>query len=129
MDRTMLVDLVTRIKGDRSIRQMAIDTNVTASYISGILKGNYTPSITILNKLTTKSQDSSVTIDMLIASVTVGNYKVENTQLLSDILNYINPAEIGNAIAKGNLLEWCNEIQNNILNIIQITIRKNMEGE
>jgi hypothetical protein len=32
---------VYEIKGDRSIRQMARDTGVSASYITGILKGQY----------------------------------------------------------------------------------------
>lgn len=119
----MLVDLVTRIKGNRSIRQMAIDTDVAASYISGILKGNYTPSITILYKLMTQSQDSSVTIDMLIASVTVGTYK-EVDKLLTDIINCINPIEIGNAIANNELSDWCNKTQNNILNAFQMLNKK-----
>lgn len=124
MDRTMLIDLVTRMKGDRSIRQMAADTDIAASYISGILKGNYTPSITILHKLMAKSQDCSVTIDMLIASITTGFYKEDDMQLLLDMISSINPVEIGNAIANENLLEWCNEIQNDILNITQIVMRR-----
>lgn len=123
MERSMLMDLVVRMKGDRSIRQMAIDTDVAASYISGILKGNYTPSITILYKLMTQSQDCSVTIDMLIASVTVGAYKEDN-ELLTDIINCINPIEIGNAIANNELSDWCNKIQNNILNAFQMLRKK-----
>lgn len=129
MDRTMLIDLVTRMKGDRSIRQMAADTDITASYISGILKGNYTPSIKVLEKLMAKSQDCSVTIDMLIASITTGKYKEDNMQLLIDMLNCINPIEIGNAIAENNLSEWCNEIQNDVLNVVQIMVRRNKKGE
>lgn len=119
MERTMLMDLVARMKGNRSIRQMAIDTDVAASYISGILKGNYTPSITILYKLMAQSQDSSVTINMLITSVTVRAYKKDD-ELLTDIINCINPIEIGNAIANNELSDWCNKIQNNILNVFQM---------
>ena len=40
------------IKGDRSIRQMARDTGVSASYITGILHGQYYPTLKILKRIT-----------------------------------------------------------------------------
>ena len=59
------------IKGDRSIRQMAKDTGVSASYITGILKGKYYPTLKILKRITKPSSHpcGNVTILDLISLV------------------------------------------------------------
>ena len=46
-----LPEAIIAIRGDRSIRRMAEDTGVAASYIVGIIKGEYVPSLQILKKL------------------------------------------------------------------------------
>ena len=63
--------LVNKLKGDRSIRQMASDTNVSASYITSMLKGRYYPTIKILKRLTNPSSKpyGNVTILDLIVSL------------------------------------------------------------
>lgn len=43
---------INELKGNRSIRQMSRDTGVASSYISGILKGKYFPSLKIIQQLT-----------------------------------------------------------------------------
>lgn len=43
---------INELKGNRSIRQMSRDTGVASSYISGILKGKYFPSLKIIQRLT-----------------------------------------------------------------------------
>lgn len=62
---------VYEIKGDRSIRQMAKDINVSASYITGILKGQYYSTLKILKRITSpKSKpQGNVSILDLIALV------------------------------------------------------------
>ena len=62
---------VCKIKGNRSIRQMAIDTGVSASYITGILQGKYYPTLKILKRITKPSSHpcGDVTILDLIALV------------------------------------------------------------
>lgn len=58
----MIGDLVNTLRGDRSIRQMARDTGVAASYISMMEKDNYTPSLEIICKLVKYSPTKQVTI-------------------------------------------------------------------
>ena len=62
------VDAVFEIKGDRSIRQMARDTGVSASYITGILKGQYYPTLKILKRITSpkgKPQGNVTILDLI----------------------------------------------------------------
>ena len=67
---TEFITLLNRIKGNRSIRKMSTDTNISASYITELLKGKYIPSLDILGKLLIKSQDNDVTLNMLIEATT-----------------------------------------------------------
>ena len=111
-DLTEFSALVTRIKGNRSIRKMAEDTDIAASYISNLLKCKYVPSLTILNKLLRKSQDNTITLDDLIRTTTTNNYiNSDNKKNLARI----NPEEIGKHIADGTLEEWCNEVRKGII--------------
>lgn len=65
------INAVTELKGDRSIRQMAADTGVSASYITGILQGKYYPTLKILKRITAPKgmPKGNVTILDLIALV------------------------------------------------------------
>ena len=59
---------VAKIKGDRSIRQMAIDTGIAPSYISGILKRKYYPTLKILKRMTlpkNKPQGNVTILDLI----------------------------------------------------------------
>ena len=59
---------VYELKGDRSIRQMARDTGVAASYITGILKGRYYPTLKILKRITSpkgKPQGNVTILDLI----------------------------------------------------------------
>ena len=59
------IDAVNTIKGDRSIRRMAMDTGISASYITGILKGKYYPTLKILKRLTSPKSNPYGDIDIL----------------------------------------------------------------
>lgn len=58
----MIGDLVKTLRGDRSIRQMAKDTNVAASYISMMEKDSCTPSLEVICKLVKYSPIKDVTV-------------------------------------------------------------------
>lgn len=65
------VEIVKRIKGDRSTRQMAIDSGVSASCLSGVLNGNHLISPDVANKITApeaKPQGGETTEDLMIAA-------------------------------------------------------------
>jgi len=59
---TELAKTLCQIKGDRSIRQMAKDTGVSAAYLSGIIHGNYQPTLKILSKITDPKSHPQITI-------------------------------------------------------------------
>ena len=44
-------EALSAVQGERTIRKMAEDTGITASYISGMKKGKFTPSLQILKKM------------------------------------------------------------------------------
>lgn len=53
-----IASAVNEIKGDRSIREMSEYTGIAASYISGMLKGQYcAPSLEIMCKITDPSSN------------------------------------------------------------------------
>ena len=65
---TELQEIMFKIKGDRSIRQMSRDTGVATTYISGILNGKYpNPSLKIIDKLTCRESNpqANVTSDKI----------------------------------------------------------------
>ena len=60
---------IYEIKGDRSIRQMARDTGVSASYITGILQGKYYPTLKIFKRITSpksRPQGNVTILDLLM---------------------------------------------------------------
>lgn len=69
--------VITELKGERSIRRMAEETGVAASYITGILKEKYLPSADILRKLADSSanpQNGVALEDLMIAAGYQDNY-------------------------------------------------------
>lgn len=52
----MFIEEVKKIMGNRGIREFSKDTNISASYICGILKGEYIPSAKIISKMTSSKQ-------------------------------------------------------------------------
>lgn len=65
----MIAHLVTKMRGDRSIREMARDTDVAASYICGMEKGKYpNPSLAIIQKLI-KGSNTDVTLADFIKAI------------------------------------------------------------
>ena len=113
-----LVVLIDRIKGDRSIRQMSRDTGVTASYISEMLKGRFTPSITTLSRLLYLSQDRNVTLDMLISAATGRTFVSKSITEMNAIINQITPEEIGKHIGNNDLALWCANIQDKLIEYV-----------
>lgn len=63
-----LPEMIEKLIGDRSIRETSRDTDVAASYISGILKGNYMPSAEILSKLSVNAQNGITKEKLMIAA-------------------------------------------------------------
>lgn len=75
--------MIEELKGDRSIRRMADESGVAASYITGILKEKYLPSADILRKLSDASANpqNGVTLeDLMIAAGYQDDY-VENLMI------------------------------------------------
>lgn len=60
--------LIELAKGDRSIREYAKESGVSASYISGLIKGEFIPSLKILSKLSKVAQNG-ITYEQLIMSI------------------------------------------------------------
>lgn len=66
-----LAKMVKSLRGNRTIREMAADTGVAPSYISGIENGKFIPSATILMKLASpdsKPQNDVTIKDLMTAS-------------------------------------------------------------
>lgn len=66
-----LVPYIRELIGDRSIRQASVDMGIAASYLSGMLKGNYMPSAEILRKMADEkaSPQRGVTLeDLMVAA-------------------------------------------------------------
>lgn len=75
--------LVKELKGDRSIRKMAEDSGVAASYITAIINGKYLPSAEILRKLSVpyaRPQNGITLEDLMIAA----GYQETYVTLLSE---------------------------------------------
>ena len=101
---TELQEAILKIKGKRSIRQMGIDTGVTSSYISGIIKGKYpNPSLKIINKLTCidSKPQANITADKMWQIISKqplsGEYNIdleertrELTMKLAEIVDELN---------------------------------------
>jgi transcriptional regulator with XRE-family HTH domain len=62
--------VLKRLIGDRSIRKTAVDTGVTAAYLSGILNEKYLPSREVLEKLAAPENmpQNDVTLDELLTA-------------------------------------------------------------
>lgn len=67
---TTTAKFIDLAKGDRSIRQFARDSGVSASYITGLLKGQFVPTLKILSKLSKVAQNG-ITYEQLVMSVNV----------------------------------------------------------
>ena len=101
---TELQQAILKLKGNRSIRQMATDTGVTATYISGIIKGKYpNPSLKIIGKLTCleSKPQANITADKMWQIISrqplSGEYNIdleertkELTKKLAEIVDELN---------------------------------------
>lgn len=68
-DMERLSQCVTLLQGDRSLRKMAEDTGVAASYINGIKNKKYIPSYEILRSLANGNPQNDITLeDLMVAS-------------------------------------------------------------
>ena len=88
-----LAELVKKLKGDRSIRGMAADSGVAASYITGIINCKYLPSAEILRKLAadTAAPQNGVTLeDLMVTAGYQTNYIFAETGQNSDFERRIN---------------------------------------
>ena len=64
----MTSKLIELAKGNRSVREYARESGVSAAYISGLIKGKYIPSLKILSKLS-KVSHNGVTYEQLVTSI------------------------------------------------------------
>ena len=118
-DTIKLIQLLSSVQGNRSIRQWGKDTGVAPTYISGIMKGKYYPSVYILDKLLINSQDGTITVNMLLGSISRFQYDSDINRNITTLINKITPAEISMHIANGDLNEWCNKMQSELTNAIE----------
>ena len=72
---TTIAKFIDLAKGDRSIRQYAKDSGVSASYINGLLQGKYIPTLKILSKLS-KTAQNGITYEQLIMAVNTTVIKI-----------------------------------------------------
>lgn len=83
--------LVKQLRGDRTVRRLAEDSGVAASYIVGLEKGDkYIPSPEIIKKLTrseAKPQNGIMQEDLMIAAGYLSDYVFKNSQ--ESIVDYV----------------------------------------
>lgn len=79
-EKEKLAGLLKKLIGDRSIRQAAIDTGVSAPYISGMLRGQYLPSAEILKKMSAPESKPrfGVTLEDLMCAAGYQEYSVDD---------------------------------------------------
>ncbi len=78
--KARIAKVVNELKGERSIRRMAEDTDVAASYLTGILKERYLPSAEILSKLAAEDANpqNGITLeDLMIAAGYQTKYQMD----------------------------------------------------
>lgn len=83
MVRQNLSECVQRLVGNRTLRQVARETGVSVTYISGMIKGRYVPSIGILKKLTDENsnpQNGVIFEDLMAASCYLSKRGQENNE-------------------------------------------------
>ena len=85
-----LVPLIVKLKGERSIKEMAEDTKVSAAYISGILKYKRLPSIDILKKLSDDGSNPQNGISSKDLITVLGGSDLTNDKPIIIEMNSVN---------------------------------------
>lgn len=97
-DKEKLAKLVLKAKGDRSLRQYAMDANMSPSIISRIINGSYQPGIKVLQRLVSEEAKpcGGVTLEQLaIASGFASEIATATTTIAKDVLNASRELIIG----------------------------------
>lgn len=91
--------LVTELIGDRTLRQTAEDSGVAASYLTGIRKERYLPSVEIFKKLTAPKANPQhgITLeDLMIAAGYQDEYQMTLYDFIDELKNEEETAKLKN---------------------------------
>lgn len=83
-----VVPYIRELVGERSIRQASKDIGITSSYLSGVLKGRYLPTVEMLRKMTNEkaSPQNGVTLeDLMVVAGYQQNYVID---MASKVIEY-----------------------------------------